>query len=840
MSSGLLSSSEECIQDEQKEEDKETQIKEDEELSETLLAAVAQCVQQGLMTVQRAQTYYQSALDADLQFALQNRPAGDIFRRCLVYVHKIVNWRGQKTVDPIRTPHEESLMLQLREHFLPSLVSSCQLLVYTTTSKCDLRHGYTPLRRRNFVEGLCQQLHTDLVNLIDSSVAVDTVDSPEAAESHVENALARVQAEQEELCRIYAGLYEMRRPEEEVLRAYVEQLKDRERPLVLIGGPCTGKTVTLTHCAKQIHLWLADRDPVVIIRFPDPSVTSSPKLLLSSLCHQIIHSYRLRTDPHLNIDRNLNTDLDSRETCNLPTLKHHKHTVASSLDPCVSGGHVCVELGPVERRMCVRMLASLLEVSGRRVTSGQQAGVNQALSSGALPLYTRLLHAHAVLWSSGSEVTASSLPSGIHSSISALLDHLEKRHGSSLVSRALSYLSLSKVGLTQAELSDLLSSDNDVLAGYTWLDKGPPCRMRLPELDVGALLLDLKGFLGKRTVAGTQVLFWISRHFELVVGKRYLSSREARREVHSAMADYFSGRWAYGRAKPLTIAQNSIGPNNTKAAPTTAQKKIYVDRQPPGQPYVFNFTDKSPSSSGNVNFRKLIELPYHLRESMRWEELVPGLMMSLEFHQAMLHAGLHRDLVALLEGEGSPGLTLPRERAVLASILLASACVLRSSPTELPMVMEVRLLPCLGAYPELEGYAKEVRKERRRRGCGLGVLLYPAPSTVPSTKCTLGGARDCTITGVVCTESGVVVATMRDGSAWIWKGPGRGMESEELTLNLRERDKCTFIQVKSSGRCILLSTQCNMLVLWDVSNKPGPDSHLPQTNGIGSDICDSL
>ena len=64
-------------------------------------------------------------------------------------------------------------------------------------------------------------------------------------------------------------------------------------------------------------------------------------------------------------------------------------------------GYGFVELESVERRQCVRMVASLLSLSGRRVTSGQQTLVNKALDSCSLIVYARLLHSHTLLWTSG-------------------------------------------------------------------------------------------------------------------------------------------------------------------------------------------------------------------------------------------------------------------------------------------------------------------------------------------------------------------------------------------------------------------------------------------------------
>lgn len=64
-------------------------------------------------------------------------------------------------------------------------------------------------------------------------------------------------------------------------------------------------------------------------------------------------------------------------------------------------GYELVSLGTADRKRRIKMLASLLSSSGRKVTSGQQALVNQALTSCCLSLYVRLLHLHISLWHSG-------------------------------------------------------------------------------------------------------------------------------------------------------------------------------------------------------------------------------------------------------------------------------------------------------------------------------------------------------------------------------------------------------------------------------------------------------
>ncbi|KAF7662148.1 hypothetical protein LDENG_00243790 [Lucifuga dentata] len=980
---------------ESKEEEENKMKNEEEKLRKVFQTAVSLSVRKGLMTPERARSYYRSALDTDLRFALQNHPHDDIIRRCLVYVHKVVNPKHQReskqaaTSDqgPVRmTPSEGDLLSELCGDFLPGLITSSQLLVYTTTTECDSRHGYTTARRRGYSKSLCQQVYSDLSGLINSLNISETTEPKSTSKDAHCDALAREQAEQEELCSVLSRFYDVTRPEEMEVRAYVEEI-DQQCPLVVTGGPCTGKSVLLAHCAKQIKSWLADRDPLVILYFCSLSICPSPKYILCNLCYQIASScntysftehdpnlslstdldgcitdhrdYNSNTDFYLNPECNLNHEPSIREhvstsnlnsstmakidpgepnsdlslntvphpdpsgkpavinSCSTPDLSlselkehllsllsllpspkqplvlildgldqiesNHSHQIIECLPtplpptvklilsisskqthilqtiqlhylqcsppPCQSvcaqtrvrmqvesgleemkervcvdkKGYVCVHLSCVaDRKQCVKMLASLLSSSGRRVTSGQQALVNRALTSCSLPLYIRLLHIHTSTWHSDSEVTESSLPDGVHSSISALLDHLEQKHGSCLVGRALSYLTLSRTGLTKAELADLLCSDNnEVLAGYVPQCQGPFPEMRVPQVDVEKLLLDLGRFIIRRTVAGSHVLFWVSRHFGLVVGKRYFGTPEVRNDIHSEMADYFSGKWACGSAKPLPVSKESGPSKACPAVDVSSQMKIYIDKQPSSQSFIFNSLKLFYFSKTNqVNLRKAIELPHHLRESDRWEELEHGLIMSLGFHQAMVHAGLLENLVAMLEREEGSSLShLSRERAVLASILKSSACFLQSSPLDLPAVMEARLLPYLGVFPILEGYVREIREERRTRGRGVGVSLCPAPSTVPSIQCLQCDARSRSsfVTEAAGTECGIVVEITDDGSVWIWKGPGSDLVKLSLNCDL---NKLRFAGVKSSGRFILLSTNCHKLFLWDVT---GPD-----------------
>uniref|UniRef100_A0A665UJI3 Uncharacterized protein n=1 Tax=Echeneis naucrates TaxID=173247 RepID=A0A665UJI3_ECHNA len=796
----------------------------EEELRKIIQTIVNLCVHNGQMSAER--------FNSELIF---------IYFRCRSYQSEQLCFHllsFKAAISDLKTELTDAQLLsELCDDFLPSLITSRRLVVYTSTTECDHRHGYTTARRRSYAKSLCQQVYSDLVGLIDRFSMFDTREE--------------FQTDQGELFYYICNI--------------IFNYLDKHCLLLVTGGPCTGKSVLLAHCARQIKLWLPESDPVVIPYFCKLQQGLSSKHLLSSLCNQIASRYQRDSPKHLSeLKEHFSSLLSLLPSPKQPLVlildgfDHFKNdfifpqiveSLPSPLPPsvklilavsssqarvlqaiklqypkcspphCLSEsdkewGFILVQLGVANRKECVKMLASLLMSSGRTVTSGQQALVNQALASCCLTLYARLLHVHTSLWYSDSDVTESSLPSGVHASISALLDHLEQKHGSSIVARAVSFLSLSRTGLTEAELADLLSRNYKVLSEYVQQGDSPSSTLRVPQVEVERLLLDLRTFLIRGTFAGLRVLFWMSRHFKLVVAKRYLGTHEMRKEIHSEMADYFSGQGACGNTKPFLVNRKP-GPNRD-----AGQTKICTDRQPSSKPFLFTslFQD-----AGRLNLRNIVELPYHVQQSEKWEELECGLLMSFEFHQAMVQADLLGDLIAMLEvGQGSSKFTFLRERLLLASILKLSACLLQHTPLQLPIVMESGLILYLDVFPALKGYVREIRQRRRKRANGLGVLLCSSPSSVPPIhhlKCD-SKSKHVSVAEASATDCGIVAEVMDDGSAWIWKSPGCGVAKVSGSC---EQKELKFAGVKSSNHFLLLSTHCNKLLLWDVT---GPEMFL--------------
>lgn len=99
------------------------------------------------------------------------------------------------------------------DDYLPALVTSCHLLVYTFTTECDRRHGYTTARRRAYADSLSQQVYADLVSLIGRS-------NLSGSGGVIQNvgSLKEERAEQVHLCSILSEFYDIIQPQEEKVR----------------------------------------------------------------------------------------------------------------------------------------------------------------------------------------------------------------------------------------------------------------------------------------------------------------------------------------------------------------------------------------------------------------------------------------------------------------------------------------------------------------------------------------------------------------------------------------------------------------------------------------------
>ena len=343
-----------------------------------------------------------------------------------------------------------------------------------------------------------------------------------------------------------------------------------------------------------------------------------------------------------------------------------------------------------------------------------------------LPLYLKLSFDEALRWKSYTPVSDIYLEQNVREIIDDMFQRLERRHGKILVSHALAYITASKNGVTEPELEDLLSLDDEVLNDvYQYWT--PPVR-RLPPLLWIRIRSDIGDYLTERGADGTQVVFWYHRQFIEAARERYLTAKQAKK-IHSYMSDYFLGKWSGGVKKPF---ENKEG------------EKKSMDRLVPKQPLMFD----SREGKQIFNLRKLSELPFHLLHSENLDKMKEECLCNFEFLLAKIRGTsvpqLMSDFSSYLEVRSDDD-----DVQILYECLQLSAYSLSNDSRQLPTQMVGRMYNFLQRqeqYPHVYRVLKEA-------------LNASIDCFLPNGKCLTapGGALR---SAIGLTQSGVDVISM--------------------------------------------------------------------------------
>uniref|UniRef100_A0A8B9LCS5 NACHT and WD repeat domain containing 1 n=1 Tax=Astyanax mexicanus TaxID=7994 RepID=A0A8B9LCS5_ASTMX len=415
-------------------------------------------------------------------------------------------------------------------------------------------------------------------------------------------------------------------------------------PLVVSGPPGSGKTAFLCRLAQEMRAVLGPQAVVTLRLLGTSPLSSDVDSVLKSVCVQVCGAFNLAppcpqtANSHDMLVRFFQSMLhkvsEQGDTLllildSLDHLPHanggHKlrwlpkeippniHLVVSTLadwSPCLESlkalnndDKYFFRVEPLTLEEGQLITKAFMDKAGRRLTSEQVDAVLQSFQKTGSPLHLKLLLDMAKQWTSYTTLSDIRLGSSVQEVISLFLDALEGKHGKLFVRHALGYITLSRFGLSEAELQDILSLDNDVLA-EVYQNRLPPNHtlLRFPPLLWALFRQDLGDHLVERWENGIAV------QFIEIVKERYLSV-ELRVKMHTVLSEYFLGQWSQGQQKPILLH------------PLMTQ--LNADRKVPAQPLWF--------AEGIPNFRKLHELPFHLLHAGKWEELRQLLLGSLEW-----------------------------------------------------------------------------------------------------------------------------------------------------------------------------------------------------------------
>lgn len=197
-------------------------------------------------------------MEDELDFALgKQTPA--FLRKCVCYIRKISNFdRFAKLPEMarymdivvssdrvMRNQEAYERLLKIRDEFIPTVVAASNLRVYSSVTHCDMKLGYSQEVESNYVEGLCKQFYEDMVDIIQATVQQNFDTETDPLYDEILQHLS--------LCKSYAALYQFKTESLDYIQEYLLPSKgSRMSPLVVYGGPCTGKTLLLSEVAKQV------------------------------------------------------------------------------------------------------------------------------------------------------------------------------------------------------------------------------------------------------------------------------------------------------------------------------------------------------------------------------------------------------------------------------------------------------------------------------------------------------------------------------------------------------------------------------------------------------------
>ncbi|XP_043446249.1 NACHT domain- and WD repeat-containing protein 1 isoform X2 [Prionailurus bengalensis] len=604
-------------------------------------------------------------------------------------------------------------------------------------------------------------------------------------------------------------------------------------PLVLFGPPGIGKTALMCKLAEQMP-GLLGRKTVTVLRLLGASqMSSDARGLLQSICAQVCLAYGLPLPPaqvleaharvvhffhtllHTVSCRNFESlvilldsmdDVDSicrarRVPWLPPKCPPRIHLILSAcsgrqgiLDTVrqtLTDPEAYWEVKPLSGNQGQEMIQLLLAASRRTLSPGQRELLWASLPECGHPGRLRLAFEEARKWASFT--IPAPLASTAKEAMHQLCARLEQTHGQVLVAHVLGYIASSRHGLSEAELKDVLSLDDEVLQ-VVYRDWTPPSKelLRFPPLLWVRLRRDLGHCLARRPVDGFTLLAIAHRQLAEVVQERYLSGVE-RAKRHGVLADFFSGAWSQGTKKLITLPL--VG------------KPLNLDRMVAPQPLWFSDTV--------ANVRKLKEMPHHLVHSGRLETLKQEVLGSMNWISCR---GISGGIESLLDDFDlyAPYLDCPEVGLVREALQLCRpALELRGMERSILYTeLLARLHFFTTSHPALVGQLCQQAQNWFR--------MCPHPVLVPLTGFLQppGGPLRATLTGchkgitamAWSVEEKLLVVGTQDGTVAVWDTE----EHQVIHMHMGHTGEVRYVKVFAKGTLALSASKDHTLRLWNL------------------------
>ena len=357
----------------------------------------------------------------------------------------------------------------------------------------------------------------------------------------------------------------------DAVEAYMKDGERCTRPLVIHGSAGYGKTATMGMLSKKTRQWL-DSASITVVRFLSATLeTADIKAVLVSICSQIVTVYNMESIP-TGSDENIDKISRMFQTCLEQVSKWHgekkplvilldglnhldeKHRAQTlhwlptrlpkyvymivSVESSEKGLWECakkrlpypdcfMEIGDVSEETVEEIVSHALQEAHRTLQDDQKDFLLKNCKANPHPIYLALTVKEAVTWCSYTKIDDDHVPSTAEDAVSRVLDRLETKYGLKLVQDTISYLVMARTGLTETEILNVLSCNDEVLQDvFIQHDLPLDDIVIMPSFLLASLLDDLQVFLSRINRDNKTVIAWRNRTYRLLCAKKYFDSYE--------------------------------------------------------------------------------------------------------------------------------------------------------------------------------------------------------------------------------------------------------------------------------------------------------------------------
>ncbi|XP_015912569.1 NACHT domain- and WD repeat-containing protein 1 isoform X2 [Parasteatoda tepidariorum] len=223
----------------------------------------------------------------------------------------------------------------------------------------------------------------------------------------------------------------------------------------------------------------------------------------------------------------------------------------------------------------------LLESRKKKLSSSELETIAAYLDGDTSARYTELLGLMTLKWTDMLVEKSDSIQKNTEGLIVQYLTHVESHLGITLLTFVLGLLITAKHGISESEILDILSCQDNLL-DLVFLGGEPKVR-RIPAVLWASIKYFLQPFLRTQVLGGRTLTMLSCEAYRTVIKTYLLNKGFTIKSSAQILVDYFFGKWAESKAKP-------IAPNSDKA-----QDRFVLE-----QPLAYGT---------NPNKRKLEELP---------------------------------------------------------------------------------------------------------------------------------------------------------------------------------------------------------------------------------------